>query len=168
MGKKDVTLAIGAYEAAFCADVMASYVFEMAEVMFMQTQYREIYRANWLVIFVGEWTKNKIASWLCRYQTLVNRIVGGGFLQSTTKVWEPTAFQNKFDRLHKGRTRDTPDAKWLKQVKVILENEFPFLVMKMSWTEDGQLRFNVYDKKKQAIKCLYKTGKTDFKNSRKY
>eukprot|EP00957_Ditylum_brightwellii_P084334 6413380-Ditylum_brightwellii.AAC.1 len=35
MGDKDLVLAIGAYEAAFCADVVASYVFEMTEVMFM-------------------------------------------------------------------------------------------------------------------------------------
>eukprot|EP00957_Ditylum_brightwellii_P136862 10437093-Ditylum_brightwellii.AAC.1 len=31
MGDKDVALAIGAYEAAFCADVVASYVFEIME-----------------------------------------------------------------------------------------------------------------------------------------
>eukprot|EP00957_Ditylum_brightwellii_P195240 14874161-Ditylum_brightwellii.AAC.1 len=44
MGDEDVALAIGAYEAAFCADVVASYIFEMTEVMFMQTKYRGIYR----------------------------------------------------------------------------------------------------------------------------
>eukprot|EP00957_Ditylum_brightwellii_P008662 657654-Ditylum_brightwellii.AAC.1 len=44
MGDEDVALAIRAYEAAFCADVVASYVFEMTEVMFMQMQYRGIYR----------------------------------------------------------------------------------------------------------------------------
>eukprot|EP00957_Ditylum_brightwellii_P095556 7278172-Ditylum_brightwellii.AAC.1 len=63
----------------------------MTEVMFMQMQYRETYR--------------------------VNRIVGGGFLQFTTEVWEPTAFQDEFNKLHKGKTRDAPEAKWLKQVK---------------------------------------------------
>lgn len=108
------------------------------------------------MIFIGKWSKNEIASWLCQYQTLVNRIVGRDFLQFTTKVWEPTAFQNKFDMLHKGETRDTPDAKWLNQAKAILENEFPFLDMKMSWTDDGQLRFNVFNKKKQAIKYVEK------------
>eukprot|EP00957_Ditylum_brightwellii_P180071 13717254-Ditylum_brightwellii.AAC.1 len=37
MGDEDVALAISAYEATFCANVIASYVFEMTEVMFMQT-----------------------------------------------------------------------------------------------------------------------------------
>eukprot|EP00957_Ditylum_brightwellii_P034829 2639349-Ditylum_brightwellii.AAC.1 len=37
MGDEDIALAIGAYEATFCADVVASYVFEMMEVMLMQT-----------------------------------------------------------------------------------------------------------------------------------
>eukprot|EP00957_Ditylum_brightwellii_P211448 15366177-Ditylum_brightwellii.AAC.1 len=96
MGDKDVALAIGAYEAAFCTNVVASYVFKMTE-------------------------------------TLVNRIVGGGFLQFTTEVWAPTVFQSKFDMLHKGEMRDAPDAKWLKRVK---------------------LRFNVLNKKKQAIKYV--------------
>eukprot|EP00957_Ditylum_brightwellii_P085017 6464149-Ditylum_brightwellii.AAC.1 len=62
MGDEDAALAIGAYEAAFCADVVASYVFEMTEVMFMQTRYRGIYRDDGLVIFIKKWSKNKIAS----------------------------------------------------------------------------------------------------------
>eukprot|EP00957_Ditylum_brightwellii_P162801 12397274-Ditylum_brightwellii.AAC.1 len=153
-GDEDVMMAIGAYEAAFCADVVASYVFEMTEVMFMRTQYRGIYRDDGLVIFEGKWSRDKIANWLHRYQTLINRIVGGGFLQFTTEVWEPTAFQDKFDRLQKVKTRSAPEAKWLKPVKVISENKFPFLDMKMSWTNDSQLRFNVFNKKKQAIKYV--------------
>eukprot|EP00957_Ditylum_brightwellii_P136268 10392469-Ditylum_brightwellii.AAC.1 len=122
MGDKDVALVIGAYEAALCADAIASY----------------------------------IASLLCQHQTSVNRIVNGGFLQFTTDVWAPTVFQGKFNMLHKGEMRDAPDVKWLKHVKVILENEFPFLDMKMSWIEDDQLRCTVFNKKKQAIKYVEK------------
>eukprot|EP00957_Ditylum_brightwellii_P030178 2283572-Ditylum_brightwellii.AAC.1 len=85
MGDEDVALAIVAHEAAFCTNVVASYVFEMMEVMFMQTQYRGIYRDN--------------------------RIAGGGFLQFTTKIWEPMAFQSRLNMLHKEETRDAPDAK---------------------------------------------------------
>eukprot|EP00957_Ditylum_brightwellii_P200112 15255361-Ditylum_brightwellii.AAC.1 len=70
MGDEDVALAIEAYEAAFCANVVASYVFEMVEVMFMRTQYRGIYRDNGLVIFEGKWSRDEIASWLRQYQTL--------------------------------------------------------------------------------------------------
>eukprot|EP00957_Ditylum_brightwellii_P089463 6812750-Ditylum_brightwellii.AAC.1 len=84
MRTKAPALAIGAYEAAFCADVVASYVFEMTEVMFTRTQYRGIYRDNGLVIFEGKWPRDEIASWLRRY----------GLLQFTTEVWEPSAFQD--------------------------------------------------------------------------
>eukprot|EP00957_Ditylum_brightwellii_P106207 8102717-Ditylum_brightwellii.AAC.1 len=58
--------------------------------------------------------------------------------------------------MHKEETEDTSEEKWLKRVKVISENEFPFLDMKMSWTEDGWLRFNIFNKKKQAIKYVEK------------
>lgn len=44
MGDEDAALAIGSYEAAFCADVIVSFNFKITEVMFMQTQYRDIYR----------------------------------------------------------------------------------------------------------------------------
>eukprot|EP00957_Ditylum_brightwellii_P019951 1505832-Ditylum_brightwellii.AAC.1 len=78
--------------------------------------------------------------------TLVNRVVGGGFLQFTTEVCAPTSFQSKFDKLHKGETEDAPDVKWLKHVKD----------KKMSWREDRQLRFNMFNKKNQAIKYVEK------------
>eukprot|EP00957_Ditylum_brightwellii_P106693 8139175-Ditylum_brightwellii.AAC.2 len=109
MGDEDVVLAIGAYEAAFCAHVATFYVFKMTEVMFMQIQYMGIYRDDVLVIFAGKKSKNKKASWLYQYQTLVNRIVGGGFLQFKTEVWALTVFKSKFDMLHKGETRDATE-----------------------------------------------------------
>eukprot|EP00957_Ditylum_brightwellii_P156006 11874290-Ditylum_brightwellii.AAC.1 len=46
MEDEDIALAIGAYELAFCADIVASYVFEMAEISFLQARHRGIYRDN--------------------------------------------------------------------------------------------------------------------------
>ena len=40
MVDEDIALALGAYEAAFCTDVVASYVFEMTEVMVLKLAYR--------------------------------------------------------------------------------------------------------------------------------
>eukprot|EP00957_Ditylum_brightwellii_P059195 4492538-Ditylum_brightwellii.AAC.1 len=62
MGDEDVALAIGAYEAAFCTDVVTAYVFEITEVMFTRTQYKGIYRDDGLVIFEGKWSRDKIGS----------------------------------------------------------------------------------------------------------
>eukprot|EP00957_Ditylum_brightwellii_P162009 12334444-Ditylum_brightwellii.AAC.1 len=64
MAAEDIALAIGAYESVFCADIVASYVFEMTEVSFLQAKYRGIYRDDGLVNFTGKWTRMQIACWL--------------------------------------------------------------------------------------------------------
>eukprot|EP00957_Ditylum_brightwellii_P129222 9855827-Ditylum_brightwellii.AAC.2 len=35
MVDEDIALAIGAYESAFCADIVVSFVFEMMEISFL-------------------------------------------------------------------------------------------------------------------------------------
>eukprot|EP00957_Ditylum_brightwellii_P189445 14419959-Ditylum_brightwellii.AAC.1 len=44
LSDKDVALAIGAYEAAFLANIVASYVFEETGECFMECAFRGIYR----------------------------------------------------------------------------------------------------------------------------
>eukprot|EP00957_Ditylum_brightwellii_P004576 347834-Ditylum_brightwellii.AAC.1 len=44
LSNKDVALAIGAYEAAFLANIVASYVFEMTGECFTECIFRGIYR----------------------------------------------------------------------------------------------------------------------------
>ena len=88
--EEDVALAIGAYKLAFLANIMASYVFEETEGCFVKCIFRGIYRDDGLVIFTGKWTRMQIACWLSQYQTLVNRIVEGDYLQFTMEVWSPT------------------------------------------------------------------------------
>eukprot|EP00957_Ditylum_brightwellii_P146779 11174294-Ditylum_brightwellii.AAC.1 len=70
MAEEDIALAIDAYESVFCTDIMASYIFEMTEISFLQTKYRGIYRDDGLVIFTGKWTRMQVACWLSQYQTL--------------------------------------------------------------------------------------------------
>eukprot|EP00957_Ditylum_brightwellii_P006339 480784-Ditylum_brightwellii.AAC.1 len=41
MENEDITLAIRAYGTAFCADIVASYVFGMTEISFLQARHRE-------------------------------------------------------------------------------------------------------------------------------
>eukprot|EP00957_Ditylum_brightwellii_P211844 15366664-Ditylum_brightwellii.AAC.1 len=43
MVAEDIALAIGAYKSAFCADIVASYIFEMTEISFLQAKHRGIY-----------------------------------------------------------------------------------------------------------------------------
>ena len=46
-------LAIGGYESAFLADLVASYLFEKSKINFHPTTYNGIYRDDGLVVFKG-------------------------------------------------------------------------------------------------------------------
>eukprot|EP00957_Ditylum_brightwellii_P163680 12461971-Ditylum_brightwellii.AAC.1 len=65
-----MALAIGAYEAAFLANIVASYVFEMTGSCFTECVFRGIYRDNGLVVFSGSKNKKEIQQWLRKYQSL--------------------------------------------------------------------------------------------------
>eukprot|EP00957_Ditylum_brightwellii_P049966 3787594-Ditylum_brightwellii.AAC.1 len=86
---EDVALAIGAYESAFLADIVASYVFDETDECFVKCIYRGIYRYDGYVAFAGRRNKCEIKVWLRKYQSLVNELVGGDYLQFTTKLWLP-------------------------------------------------------------------------------
>eukprot|EP00957_Ditylum_brightwellii_P140358 10694438-Ditylum_brightwellii.AAC.1 len=64
MAEENIALAIGAYKSAFCADIVASYIFEMTEMSFLQTKHKGIYRDDGLVIVTGKWTRMQVACWL--------------------------------------------------------------------------------------------------------
>eukprot|EP00957_Ditylum_brightwellii_P211293 15366010-Ditylum_brightwellii.AAC.1 len=59
------------------ASIMTSYIFKIMEVMFQQSIYREIFRDDRLVIFLGKWSKKQIMCWICQYKILVDKIVWG-------------------------------------------------------------------------------------------
>eukprot|EP00957_Ditylum_brightwellii_P080137 6094523-Ditylum_brightwellii.AAC.1 len=51
---KDVVLAIGGYESAFLADLVASYLLEMTGRKFIEAKYKAIYRDDGLTVLVGK------------------------------------------------------------------------------------------------------------------
>eukprot|EP00957_Ditylum_brightwellii_P129621 9888012-Ditylum_brightwellii.AAC.1 len=57
LSDKDVALAIGAYESAFLANIVASYVFEETGECFTECVFRGIYQDNGLVVFIGKRNK---------------------------------------------------------------------------------------------------------------
>eukprot|EP00957_Ditylum_brightwellii_P043513 3298708-Ditylum_brightwellii.AAC.1 len=117
MADEDIALAIGTYKSAFCANIVASYTFEMTEISFMQEKHRGIYQDDGLVIFTGKWTRMKIARWLIQYQTLVNKIVEGNYLQFTTEVCSPTEPNNNTTSNNNDNERQIhpPMEKWMKR-----------------------------------------------------
>ena len=52
--KEEQGLAIGGYESAFLANLVASYLFEKAKTNFHPTIYHRIYRDDILVVFKGQ------------------------------------------------------------------------------------------------------------------
>eukprot|EP00957_Ditylum_brightwellii_P167587 12758063-Ditylum_brightwellii.AAC.1 len=80
LSDEDVALAIGAYEAAFLTNIVASYIFEETGKCFMECVFRGIYRDNGLVVFSGRRDKKEIKEWLRKYQSLVNKLAGGDYL----------------------------------------------------------------------------------------
>ena len=52
--REEQGLAIGGYEYAFLADLVASYLFERASPIFQPTIYHGIYRYEGLVVFQGK------------------------------------------------------------------------------------------------------------------
>ena len=52
--KSEQGLAIGGYESAFLADLVASYLLEKAKAHFYPTIYHGIYRDDGLVVFKGK------------------------------------------------------------------------------------------------------------------
>ena len=62
--REEQGLAIGGYESAFLADLVASYLFEKSNANFRPTIYHGIYRDDGLVVFKGKKKASEIKDWL--------------------------------------------------------------------------------------------------------
>ena len=66
--REEQGLAIGRYESAFLADLVASYLFEKAKPVFRPTIYHGIYQDDGLVVFKGKKNASEIKDWLEEFQ----------------------------------------------------------------------------------------------------
>eukprot|EP00957_Ditylum_brightwellii_P055086 4175090-Ditylum_brightwellii.AAC.1 len=87
--KDDNGLAIGAFEAAFCVDTGATFVYEMCENIIGKMKYAGTYHDDGLAIFEGRKTVQEAIKWVCNFQLQVNEVVGGTLFQFTAEVWNP-------------------------------------------------------------------------------
>jgi len=76
----DKGLAIGGYESAFLADLVASFLLEKTNHHFENTKFHGIYRDDGLVIFNDNKRFYELANWLENFQTDINALTGGTFL----------------------------------------------------------------------------------------
>ena len=71
--REEQRLAIGGYESAFLANLVASYLFDEAKDNFRPTIYHGIYRDDGMVVFKGDSKASKIREWLEEFQQTVNK-----------------------------------------------------------------------------------------------
>ena len=87
--KEEQGLAIGGYESAFLANLVASYLFENAKAHFYPTIYHGIYIDYGLVVFKGKNSVREIKYWLEKFQQTVDKAAGNQHLQFTAEIWKP-------------------------------------------------------------------------------
>eukprot|EP00957_Ditylum_brightwellii_P155323 11823877-Ditylum_brightwellii.AAC.1 len=134
INKDDNGLAICSFEAAFCADLCATYIFKMG---------------NGLVISLGKLTQTDLAKWLKEFQHKVDNLIEGNFFNFTAEIWA----QDEEVEEEETAINDQIEKKLLEKVKVIQDHTFPFLDMQMEW-KDKMLTFSVYAKPNHTIKYV--------------
>ena len=90
------------------------------------------------MVFKGKKNASEIKDWLKYFQQTVNAAAGNQHLQSTAEIWTNEA--------------NSPTPEKEDRVQIVMNNEFPFLDMKMSWSPKGELQFGVFRKKGQKLK----------------
>eukprot|EP00957_Ditylum_brightwellii_P124605 9497054-Ditylum_brightwellii.AAC.1 len=135
LSEEDAVLAIGAFELAFLADLVALFVFEKTVVCFKSTLLQGIYQDDGLVVFEGKQTRREIALWLKGFQAKVNKLADGNYLQFTTELWRPVmeethATTHLDDGYGWEDDEEISKALW-KKAAVRDEEWFPFLDMRM-------------------------------------
>ena len=121
--REEQGLDIGGYESVFLSDLVASYLFEKAKATLYPTTYHGIYRYDGLVVFTGKKSAREIKDRLKEFQQTVNKAVGNQHLQFTAEIWT-----NK---------ENPPTPAKEEGVQIVMNDEFPFLDMKMSWSPEG-------------------------------
>ena len=127
--REEQGLAIGWYESAFFADLVASYLFEKAKANFHPTTYRRIYRDDSLVLFTGNKIAIEVKNRIEEFQQTVNKAAGNQHLQFSAEIWTTKEI--------------SPTPAKEERVQIVTNNELPFLDMKMNWSPEGDLHFRV-------------------------
>ena len=89
--REEQGLAIGGYESAFPADLVASYLFDKATPIFRPTIYHGTYRDDVLVVFKGKKKTSEIKEWLEKFQQKVNLAAGNQHMKFTAEIWTDRA-----------------------------------------------------------------------------
>ena len=85
------------------SDVVGSYILQLTEDLFDEITYsRGLYRDDGLILFKNQLSTNEISQWLEEFQTRVNQIAEGEYLQFTCAKWQPPQQQPQV-KTHKSK-----------------------------------------------------------------
>ena len=108
--------------------------FEKAKANFRPSIYHIIYRDDGLVVFKGEKKARNIRDRLEQFHQTANKAVGNQNLQFTAEIWT--------------KEDNSPTPAKEERGQIVMNDEFPFLEMKMSCSPEGDLEFGVFRKKR--------------------
>ena len=144
-------LTIGGFESAFLADLEATYLFEKLTHLFeAHTKFVGTYRDDEIVVFRGNQSNEWLSGWLSTFQREVNRLLGTVDIQFTMEVWRPGDVSGPL-----------PDSFVSVEgigdfhtVSINGDHHFPYLDIKLSWSENNTLNFGVHRKPGELVKYL--------------
>eukprot|EP00957_Ditylum_brightwellii_P143633 10943434-Ditylum_brightwellii.AAC.1 len=119
----------------------ATSIYELCEEIIEKLKYTGTYQYYVLMIFWDHRSIKQTISWLCNFQLKVGEVVGGSFFQFTAELWKlPGDVKIPIVKEEKEIEGVLVDkwAQWTEQVMVVMEKEFLYLDMKMSW-KDGDM-----------------------------
>ena len=91
---------------------------------------------------MGKTSAKEVKDWLKKFHQTVNKLVGNQHLQFTAEIW---------------MTKENPPNHVKEErVQIVTNDELPFLDMKMSWAQEGDLQFSVFRKRRQKLKYVGK------------
>eukprot|EP00957_Ditylum_brightwellii_P207229 15352072-Ditylum_brightwellii.AAC.1 len=99
--------------------------------------FQGIYQDDGLVVFKEKWMKRMLAKWLVDFQSVVDKIEGGDYLQFTTELWYLDANGDPYLDGEEEKGEEVAQSIW-KSVKVSDDESFPFLDMEMQWKSRKQ------------------------------
>ena len=140
--KKEQGLEILGYESAFIANLVAYYLFEKSKNPLNQKTYHGIYHDSGLVVFKGKNKVQPIKYWSAQFQQIVDKVEG-----------------NQTPTVHcgdRGKWYEPPPSSKKDKVKIVANDKFAFLYMKMSWSPEGDLQYGLFSKKGQQLKYVGK------------
>jgi hypothetical protein len=126
---EDRGLTIGGYESAQLADLAMVFLLKMIDQNVLdETKYFSIFRDDGIAVFLGTWMQTEVEDWLSTFQRAINDKTGNNKLSFMAEVWTPRGEKTKVEG----------------KVGTQMADQFPFLDMELSWSNEGTLKFGVF------------------------